>query len=98
MIAIMWRYEVKKRHRPAFEAAYGPAGEWAQLFARGDGYRGTELLRAEDGSYCTIDAWRSREDFDSFLANFRSEYDALDGRTEPWTKSEERVGQYEFLG
>jgi hypothetical protein len=31
-----------------FEKAYGPDGDWARLFRRGDGYLGTELLRDRD--------------------------------------------------
>ena len=68
MIALVWRYEVRDEARAAFEATYAPTGAWARLFARGDGYRGTELFRSEDGSYLTLDIWRSRADFDAFLA------------------------------
>jgi hypothetical protein len=35
-------YEVDSATVPAFEAAYGPDGEWARFFAHGDGYAGTE--------------------------------------------------------
>ena len=78
MIALVWRYEVLEEARAAFEATYAPTGAWAQLFARADGYRGTELFRAEDGSYLTLDIWRSRADFDAFLAAHRDDYEALD--------------------
>ena len=44
MIAILWRYRVKPEHREAFEAAYGPDGDWARLFRRHEHYLGTELL------------------------------------------------------
>jgi heme-degrading monooxygenase HmoA len=98
MIALIWRYEVLEEARAAFEATYGPTGAWAQLFARSEGYRGTELLKAEDGSYLTLDVWRSNADFDAFLAAHRAEYDALDRSTESWSASEHRLGQYEVLG
>ena len=32
MFAILWRYQVKKDHRPDFEATYGASGDWARLF------------------------------------------------------------------
>jgi hypothetical protein len=44
MIAILWRYRVKPEHRGDFERAYGPDGDWANLFRRHPGYLGTELL------------------------------------------------------
>jgi heme-degrading monooxygenase HmoA len=98
MIAFIWRYEVKEEARAAFEATYGPTGAWAQLFARGEGFRGTELFRADDGSYLTLDVWGSGEDFDAFMAAHGKDYEALDRGTEGWTRSEHRIGAYEVLG
>ena len=95
MIAIIWRYEVVDEARPAFEATYGPTGAWARLFARAEGFAGTELLKAEDGSYLTLDVWRARADFDAFLTAHRVDYDALDKSTEGWTSCEHRLGEYE---
>ena len=98
MIALIWRFEVKEEARAAFEATYGPTGAWAQLFARSSGFRGTELFRAEDGSYLTLDVWGSQADFDAFMAEHGADYQALDGSTESWTRSEHRLGSYEVLG
>jgi heme-degrading monooxygenase HmoA len=98
MIALIWRYEVKEEARAAFEAAYGPTGAWAELFARAEGFRGTELFRADDGSYLTLDVWRSQADFDAFMAEHGADYEALDRGTEAWTRSEHRLGSYEVLG
>ena len=98
MIAFIWRYEVKDEARAAFEATYGPTGDWAQLFARAEGFRGTELFRADDGSYLTLDVWGSREAFDAFMAAHGQDYEALDRSTEGWTRSEHRIGAYEVLG
>ena len=97
MIAIIWRFEVEPAHRAEFETTYGPKGEWARLFARSGGFRGTELLRAADGSYVTLDVWRARADFDAFLVEHRVDYDALDRRTEAWTRAEHRLGEYEVV-
>ena len=95
MIALVWRFEVRDVERAAFEAAYGPNGAWAALFGRGTGYAGTQLLRGPDGSYLTIDRWRSRADFDAFLETHRDDYEALDRETEPLTRCETRIGDYE---
>ncbi|HYJ52248.1 MAG TPA: antibiotic biosynthesis monooxygenase [Allosphingosinicella sp.] len=98
MIALIWRYEVLEEARGAFEAAYGPTGAWAQLFARAEGFRGTELMKAADGSYLTLDVWRAREDFDAFMEANRADYEALDRSTEAWTTAEHRLGEYEVMG
>jgi len=98
MIALVWRYEVKEEARDAFEATYAPTGAWARLFARAEGFRGTELFRARDGSYLTLDVWRTRDDLDAFMAAHRADYDALDRSTEGWTRSEHQLGDYEVLG
>ena len=97
MIAIIWRYEVRDAHRAEFESTYGREGDWAQLFARTEGYLGTELMRAEDGAYATVDRWRARSDFDEFLTEHRDAYQALDRVTETWTVREERIGLFEVV-
>ncbi len=97
MIALIWRYEVMEEARAAFETTYGPTGAWAQLFARAEGFRGTELFRADDGSYLSLDVWRSRADFDAFMAEYGADYEALDRSTESWTRSEHRIVEYEVL-
>lgn len=98
MIALVWRFEVRDAERAAFEAAYGPDGAWARLFARGEGFRGTQLLRGEDGAYLTIDSWRDRAAFDAFLGAHRDAYEALDLETEPLTRCETRIGDFEVIG
>ena len=97
MIAIIWRFEVDAAHRAEFEAAYGPKGDWAQLFARSGGFRGTELLRADDNTYLTLDVWRAKADFDAFTAEHRADYLALDQSCGAWTRAEHRLGEYEVM-
>ena len=95
MIAILWTYEVRPEAVEAFESAYGPAGGWAILFGRAEGYRGTELLRGPGNAYLTVDRWRSRSDFDSFMADFRGDYEAMDRSTQALTLAERRLGEWE---
>lgn len=97
MFGIIWRYEVHDEHRAEFEAGYGPTGVWARLFAGSEGFRGTELLKAEDGSYLTLDVWNSQADFDAFMAEQREAYESLDRTTEGWTRCEHRLGAFEVL-
>jgi heme-degrading monooxygenase HmoA len=95
MILIVWRYEVDPAHDAAFRAFYRPDGDWAHLFARGEGFVGVELGREGEDSYITIDRWQSAAHFDAFLARFRHEYEALDQCAAGWTRGEEFVGRYE---
>jgi heme-degrading monooxygenase HmoA len=71
--AAVFLYEVDPGSVGAFEAVYGPGGDWARMFAAGDGYLGTELWRADDGRYLVMDRWRSAADYDAFLAAHASE-------------------------
>jgi len=97
VIAIIWRYQVKPGSVAAFEQAYGSAGAWAELFATGAGYAGTELLRGSDGTYLTVDRWRTPGDFERFLAQHKTPYAALDAACEDWTLEETRLGVFETL-
>jgi heme-degrading monooxygenase HmoA len=92
--AIVWRYEVAEQHRGRFEAAYGPAGDWARLFGTSPGYLRTDLLAGEDGHYVTIDYWRAETDFLAFQARSGADYAALDARCDALTVSEERIGRF----
>jgi heme-degrading monooxygenase HmoA len=74
VIALVFLYEA--REPDGFEAAYGPQGEWAQLFAGARGYIGTELLRdvEQPGRYVVIDRWESADAYNAFLESHRAEY------------------------
>ncbi len=92
--SIVWTYRVEADRRREFEAAYGPTGAWAALFARADGFLDVDLLRsvADDGRYVTIDRWTSRRAFESFKVEFGAAYDALDEQFEGIATTEAYVG------
>jgi heme-degrading monooxygenase HmoA len=94
---IVWAFDVKAGNVEAFERAYGPSGDWAQLFRKNPGYRGTELLKDVDtpGHYLTIDRWASRDDFWRFREAFRAEYMALDARFALLTTREQMLGDFD---
>jgi heme-degrading monooxygenase HmoA len=94
---VVWSYDVKPEQAKAFERAYGPDGEWVQLFRRAPGYVGTEMRRETDRTprYFTVDRWISREDYHRFKENFRSEYQMLDARCAAMTEGEKKVGDFE---
>ena len=99
MYVILWRFRPLVGRESEFERTYGPSGEWARLFGRGDGYLGTELLRRSDDTreYLTLDRWVSRAAYETFRARFSSEYQRLDGRLEELTEEETPLGAFEVL-
>jgi len=93
---ILWEFRVRPGSEPAFEAAYGPEGDWAVLFRRAPGYLGTELLRApEAGRYVTIDRWLSSAAFEAFREVHRADYDDLDRRCAGLTLEETPLGKFD---
>src|SRR5262249_27741931 len=97
MVVIVWEFRVVPGSEAPFEAAYGPRGDWAELFGRAEGYLGTELLRdaALPGRYLTLDRWATPDAFARFRAVHGEAYAALDARCEAWTQSETRLGAFE---
>jgi heme-degrading monooxygenase HmoA len=92
--AAVFLYEVDNAGRDAFEAVYGSGGEWARFFAAGDGYRGTELLRAGE-RYLLIDRWSSRAAYEAFLAGHADEYARRSEQARALWRREEDVGRFE---
>ena len=96
MFVVVWQFEIAEEKVAAFEAAYGPAGAWAQLFRASPNYLGTELLRDAyiPGAYLTIDRWASEEDFRAFRKDHDPEYESLDRTCDALTSRETRIGAY----
>ena len=96
MFVVIWQFEIAEEEVVAFEAAYGPEGNWAQLFRRSPEYLGTELLKDAyvAGSYLTIDRWNSEEAFRAFRKDHDAAYEELDRACDSLTHKETRVGAY----
>jgi len=96
MFVVVWQFEVAEDKIAGFEAAYGPAGSWAQLFGKSPQYMGTELLRDAyvPGRYLTVDRWASEDDFRAFRKEHDREYETLDRACDDLTARETRVGAY----
>ncbi len=83
----IWAYEVAPGAGDRFVRAYGPDGDWARLFARADGYAGTELFRSEESGarFLTVDRWRDEACWETFLGRWSRDYQALDAALAPLT-------------
>ena len=85
---VIWRYTPHPERLPEFLATYASDGVWAELFRQADGYLGTELRSLPDGTYRTIDRWRSADDYRHFHARFAPVYALLDETCEALTLDE----------
>lgn len=94
---IVWTYEVEAARREAFERAYGADGDWARLFARGDGFIEVVLLAdaAAPGRYLTIDRWRDEASFVRFMEEHAEAYAALDDALAGLSGRGTRLGAFE---
>jgi heme-degrading monooxygenase HmoA len=94
---IVWEYEVRTEQAAAFEALYGPDGDWARLFRQADGYVETRLFRdtARPTHYLTVDRWLSRAAYEAFAQTAGPAYAALDLRGEELTVREHRLGTFD---
>lgn len=99
MIEIGWEFEVAPAGRERFEECYGPHGDWARLFARHEGFRGTTLVSslAREGLYVTTDRWRDDAAFEAFRFEHGAAYDALDAECSVLTLAERPLGRFRVL-
>jgi heme-degrading monooxygenase HmoA len=97
--SVIWEFSVEERLRGDFERAYGPNGPWARLFAEGDGFLETRLLRAKEsaGIYQTIDRWLSREAYAEFKRAFAERYEAVDQEVGDLSRRETYIGLFDEI-
>ncbi len=96
---VIWEFQVRPGAEENFERAYGPDGDWAQLFRRAEGYVRSELLRDREvwGHYLVLDYWGSAAQYDAFHAAHAADYAELDQRCETLTLREVRLGAFSSL-
>ena len=99
MYVIIWEYQVRPERVAEFEEIYSPTGVWAKLFQKSKGYIGTELLAEERCAhrYITIDRWSSSQDYESFLAAWKNDYEDLDAQCGGLAESETLQGKWERI-
>jgi heme-degrading monooxygenase HmoA len=96
MIEVVWEFIVKPDCVPRFERAYGPGGDWAALFRRHPGYKGTTLLQdtASAQRFLTIDRWEDESAFEHMRRTSQQEYSRLDAGFAELTLSERELGVF----
>jgi hypothetical protein len=99
LIQFVWEFVARKDRVHEFERHYSSAGDWAKLFQKSPGYRGTVLLRdaEQPNRYVTIDAWDGPELYQRMRNDFAEEFDRLDRACEAFTETERRLGAFEVL-
>ena len=95
----VWEYDVRPGCEREFEAAYGPGGDWAQLFRQSHGYVRTELLQDRESPrhYVTVDFWQSFAAWQAFRRSMAAEFEALDAICDRLTEVESAVGRFRWL-
>lgn len=94
MYLVVWKYTVIPADRSLFEREYGYAGAWSFFFRKSARYIGSRLYRGGDNQYLLMDAWESKDAYDKFLLEHKSEYDQLSDRYGYLYKTEERMGEF----
>jgi len=96
VLHVLWRFRARAEKVDEFRRVYAGDGDWARLFARAPGYRGTELLEDVDGprTFVVIDRWESREAYERFRSEFSVEYVALDEACCELTEEETEIGRF----
>jgi hypothetical protein len=93
---VIWEFQVKVEMKKAFEAAYGPDGDWVHLFEQSAEFAGTELILdvVSPERYVTIDSWTSQKAYEQFRNQHAAEYKKIDVNCENFTVSEKEIGQF----
>lgn len=92
----IWRFRPHPGKLSEFLAAYGPEGDWAQLFRTAKGFLGTELVRSatEPDVYLTIDRWDDNRSWEAFRATQQQAYNVLDEKCNSLTLEEREIGTF----
>lgn len=93
MFVRVWQYQVQVGREAEFASVYADDGPWAQLFARSDGFLGTELFRsvADPRTFLTVDRFTREEDFSRLLEQHGDGYAELDEAAALLTVSEQEI-------
>ena len=92
-----WKYTVTS-NQSEFENAYGRSGVWFKFFEPCEDYLGHELMKSENGKiYFLMDKWMSKEDYENFIDNNKTDYQALQVETRDLYDEELSLGNYNIV-
>jgi heme-degrading monooxygenase HmoA len=93
MFVRVWEYEVVAGREDEFARVYASDGPWARLFARSEGFLGTELFKSVTtaGTFVTVDRFTTADAFRWVLEQHRSSYAELDRAAAALTHSEQEI-------
>ncbi len=98
MYQLVWHYECSPDQKDQFEEAYRRNGTWFHFYEKSDDYLGQELIKKTDkNDYLVVDNWISKEAYESFIANNKTEYDQLNLQCASLYAKEEFLGFYETV-
>ena len=97
--ARIWEFVVVPDHAYDFERAYGPFGDWVQLFRRSTLFLRLALHRdlQEPRRFMTIDYWESQESIEGLRGRYAAEFEALESRCERYFDHRAAIGRFEML-
>lgn len=92
----IWIFRPRPERLVEFLNAYGPEGDWAQLFRSAKGFHGTELVQSatDPGLYLTIDRWDDTRSWEAFTSSQLRAYAALDHACNQLTVEERELGTF----
>ncbi len=93
---IVWEFRVRPGMEKRFVEAYGPQGEWVELFRQDPAYLRSELLQDvhEASRFLTLDFWVSEVKYEAFRESRRAEYKSIDAVCEEMTEAEREVVRF----
>jgi heme-degrading monooxygenase HmoA len=96
---LIWEFHVRRGRENQFKIAYGPNGDWVQLFSKAQGFIRTELNHDlnHPRRYLTFDYWSSLQAYENFRQQHREQYTAIDQRCEGLTETEVPLGSFEIV-
>ena len=99
MYLIIWDFYIKKDSNEEFERTYGNEGTWSNFFRKGSDYLGTLLIKdmTKENRYVTIDQWKTKEAYETFLERNDEEYKRIDSQCEFLTEQEKLIGYFSDL-
>ena len=100
-------FYIKAESERKFELLNGPSGAWSKFFTRSSDFCGTNYLKSLESvlkdeeqarRYLTMDRWRSKEGFDSYVAEHQDRFDELSGMNEELALAKNHFGFFELSG